>query len=73
MPSCDGAADVVEWATDDGSFGFHGNVVQLLLSMAGPGAFTDGPRHRADPDDEGRRGGDPELGPEVVRFASTRS
>lgn len=36
------AADVVEWATDDGSFGFHGNVVQLLQSVAGPGTFTTG-------------------------------
>lgn len=36
------AADVVEWATDDGTFGFHGNVVQLLLAKAKPGDFTAG-------------------------------
>jgi len=35
-------ADVLEWATDDGSYGFHGNVVQLLLKMAGPGVFAEG-------------------------------
>lgn len=34
--------DVLHWATDDGSFGFHGNVVQLLKSMAGPGSFEEG-------------------------------
>jgi ferredoxin--NADP+ reductase len=37
-----GAVDELRWATDDGSFGFHGNVVQLLLSMAGPGTFSEG-------------------------------
>jgi ferredoxin--NADP+ reductase len=36
------AAGEVRWATDDGSFGFHGNVVQLLLSIAGPGTFDEG-------------------------------
>jgi ferredoxin--NADP+ reductase len=36
------AADVVEWATDDGSYGFHGNVVKLLLSVASPDTFTTG-------------------------------
>lgn len=36
------AADVVEWATDDGTYGFHGNVVQLLQSFAGPETFTSG-------------------------------
>ncbi|NWF84652.1 MAG: sulfide/dihydroorotate dehydrogenase-like FAD/NAD-binding protein [Bryobacteraceae bacterium] len=36
------AADVVEWATDDGSYGFHGNVVQLLQAVAGPGSFSVG-------------------------------
>jgi ferredoxin--NADP+ reductase len=36
------AADVVEWATDDGSYGFHGNVVQLLQAVAGPGTFSAG-------------------------------
>lgn len=36
------AADVVEWATDDGTHGFHGNVVQFLKSMAGPGKFDEG-------------------------------
>ncbi|NWF65775.1 MAG: sulfide/dihydroorotate dehydrogenase-like FAD/NAD-binding protein [Chloroflexi bacterium] len=36
------AADVVEWATDDGSFGFHGNVVQMLLARNKPGDFTVG-------------------------------
>lgn len=34
--------DELHWATDDGSYGFHGNVVQLLLSMAGPGSFAEG-------------------------------
>lgn len=32
----------LHWATDDGSYGFHGNVVQLLLSLAGPGSFAEG-------------------------------
>lgn len=36
------ACDDVRWATDDGSHGFHGNVVQLLQSMAAPGAFDEG-------------------------------
>ena len=36
------AVDVLKWATDDGTYGFNGNVVQLLLSMAGPGTFTEG-------------------------------
>lgn len=36
------AADVVEWATDDGTFGFHGNVVQFLKSIAGPGTYDEG-------------------------------
>ncbi|MCS7041886.1 MAG: sulfide/dihydroorotate dehydrogenase-like FAD/NAD-binding protein [Bryobacteraceae bacterium] len=35
-------ADELHWATDDGSYGFHGNVVQLLLSLAGPGSFAEG-------------------------------
>jgi NAD(P)H-flavin reductase len=30
------------WATDDGSFGFHGNVVQLLLSQANSHTFDEG-------------------------------
>lgn len=37
-----GAVDVLQWATDDGTYGFAGNVVQLLLSIAGPGTFTEG-------------------------------
>ena len=37
-----GAVDELRWATDDGTFGFHGNVVQMLLSMAGPGTFSEG-------------------------------
>lgn len=37
-----GAVDVLQWATDDGTYGFNGNVVQLLLSIAGPGTFTEG-------------------------------
>jgi ferredoxin--NADP+ reductase len=37
-----GAVDQLRWATDDGSFGFAGNVVQMLLSMAGPGTFDEG-------------------------------
>lgn len=36
------AVDELHWATDDGTYGFHGNVVQLLLSLAGPGTFTEG-------------------------------
>jgi ferredoxin--NADP+ reductase len=36
------AVDELHWATDDGAYGFHGNVVQLLLSLAGPGTFTEG-------------------------------
>jgi NAD(P)H-flavin reductase len=36
------AADELHWATDDGTFGFNGNVVQLLQSMAGPGTFDEG-------------------------------
>lgn len=36
------ACDAVEWATDDGTFGFHGNVVQMLRAMAGPGTFEEG-------------------------------
>lgn len=36
------AADVVEWATDDGTFGFHGNVVRMLQELAGPATFTTG-------------------------------
>ena len=36
------AVDELQWATDDGTFGFHGNVVQLLLSMVGPGSFDEG-------------------------------
>jgi ferredoxin--NADP+ reductase len=34
--------DDLRWATDDGSFGFHGNVVQLLLSFATPETFSEG-------------------------------
>ncbi|MBI4893445.1 MAG: sulfide/dihydroorotate dehydrogenase-like FAD/NAD-binding protein [Acidobacteria bacterium] len=36
------AVDVLQWATDDGTFGFHGNVVQLLQSLAQPGTFSEG-------------------------------
>ena len=36
------AVDVLEWATDDGTFGFHGNVVQLLKAHFQPGAFNEG-------------------------------
>jgi len=36
------AVDVLQWATDDGSYGFHGNVVQLLKSIAGPGTYEEG-------------------------------
>jgi ferredoxin/flavodoxin---NADP+ reductase len=35
-------AGVVHWATDDGSHGFRGNVVQLLQALAGPGRFDEG-------------------------------
>jgi ferredoxin--NADP+ reductase len=34
--------DVLEWATDDGTYGFHGNVLQLLQSIAKPGDFDIG-------------------------------
>jgi ferredoxin--NADP+ reductase len=34
--------DVLQWATDDGTYGFHGNVLQLLQSMAQPGDFDIG-------------------------------
>jgi ferredoxin/flavodoxin---NADP+ reductase len=34
--------DVLEWATDDGSFGFHGNVIQMLTAKYAAGAFTEG-------------------------------
>ena len=33
------SVDDLRWATDDGSFGFHGNVLQLLQSFAQPGDF----------------------------------
>jgi NAD(P)H-flavin reductase len=33
------SVDVLLWATDDGTFGFHGNVLQLLQSFAKPGDF----------------------------------
>jgi ferredoxin/flavodoxin---NADP+ reductase len=36
------ACDEVLWATDDGSFGFHGNVVQMLLARHKPGDFQTG-------------------------------
>jgi len=36
------AVDRLEWATDDGTYGFNGNVVQLLKSLAGPGEFDEG-------------------------------
>jgi ferredoxin/flavodoxin---NADP+ reductase len=36
------AAGPVHWATDDGSFGFQGNVVALLRTLAGPGSFDVG-------------------------------
>ncbi|MBI5281598.1 MAG: sulfide/dihydroorotate dehydrogenase-like FAD/NAD-binding protein [Candidatus Solibacter usitatus] len=36
------SVDELQWATDDGTFGFHGNVVQLLKSLAGPGTFSEG-------------------------------
>ncbi len=31
--------DDLRWATDDGTYGFHGNVLQLLQSIAKPGDF----------------------------------
>jgi ferredoxin--NADP+ reductase len=34
--------DVLEWATDDGSYGFHGNVLQLLQARFKPGDFSEG-------------------------------
>ena len=34
--------DELRWATDDGSHGFHGNVLQLLQSIAGPGEYDEG-------------------------------
>jgi ferredoxin--NADP+ reductase len=36
------SVDVLKWATDDGTFGFHGNVLQLLQSIAKPGDFDIG-------------------------------
>ncbi|MCC7156236.1 MAG: sulfide/dihydroorotate dehydrogenase-like FAD/NAD-binding protein [Bryobacterales bacterium] len=36
------AAGDLKWATDDGSYGFHGNVLQLLRGMAQPGDFDEG-------------------------------
>jgi ferredoxin/flavodoxin---NADP+ reductase len=36
------AAGKVHWATDDGSFGFHGNVIELLRNTASPGDFDEG-------------------------------
>lgn len=36
------AVDELHWATDDGTYGFHGNVVQLLQSLAGPDTFQEG-------------------------------
>jgi ferredoxin--NADP+ reductase len=37
-----GSADSVEWATDDGTYGFHGNVVQMLIAKYRPGDFAEG-------------------------------
>ena len=37
-----GCVDVLKWATDDGTFGFHGNVLQLMQSFAKPGDFSVG-------------------------------
>ena len=34
--------DELKWATDDGSYGFHGNVLQLLHTLAQPGTFDEG-------------------------------
>lgn len=34
--------DVLEWATDDGTFGFHGNVLQLMQARYQPGSFDVG-------------------------------
>jgi len=36
------SVDELKWATDDGTFGFHGNVLQLLQSFAKPGDFDIG-------------------------------
>lgn len=36
------SVDDLKWATDDGTFGFHGNVLQLLQSIAKPGDFSVG-------------------------------
>ena len=36
------AVDELKWATDDGTYGFHGNVVQLLQSIAVPDTFEEG-------------------------------
>jgi len=36
------SVDELKWATDDGTFGFHGNVLQLLQSIAKPGDFRVG-------------------------------
>lgn len=39
LKSC---TDELKWATDDGSYGFHGNVLQLLQSISQPGDFDEG-------------------------------
>jgi len=36
------AADNLEWATDDGTYGFPGTVVRLLLARHEPGEFDEG-------------------------------
>jgi ferredoxin/flavodoxin---NADP+ reductase len=35
-------ADVLKWATDDGSYGFHGNVLQMMQAHYQPGNFDIG-------------------------------
>jgi ferredoxin/flavodoxin---NADP+ reductase len=36
------AVDNLEWATDDGTYGFHGNVIQFLLARHQPDEFDEG-------------------------------
>jgi hypothetical protein len=54
------AADEMLWATDDGSYGFHGTVVDLMRpggAACGPAGCS--PRHRPDSHDARRRRADP--------------
>ncbi len=58
------AADEVFWATDDGSAGLHGTVVDLMRGWRAdnPGALGRGARYRADSHDARVRRGHPRVG-----------